>query len=220
MLYNIYMNKSQQPDELPLLGEITEKDLGMPPVENPDELVYTPRRAVRAVMFNHEGKIAILNATNDGYHKLPGGGIEIVSGNMMENEMIALERELMEETGRTAKVLDGVGKILESKDKAGMLQVSDCYIAQVTGKEAETSMTQDEIAAGMKVEWMTIDDAITQLQNDTPEGYLGKFILARDLLFLKKAREILVTRQEVRSKLQRILMTRSLKPTTTPALNA
>jgi len=38
---------------------------------------------------------------------------------------------------------------------------------------------------------MDLDEAINLISNEKPENYNGKFIVARDSIFLKKVKEIL-----------------------------
>ena len=80
-----------------LLAEIQEKDLGM--TESNRDIEYKIRRAARAVIFDESGKVALLHVTKDGYHKIPGGGVE--NG---ENEKDALCREALEEAGCEVKI--------------------------------------------------------------------------------------------------------------------
>ena len=55
------------------------------------------RKAVRAVVFDDENKVALINVLNRSYYKLPGGGIE--ESESMED---ALKRECLEEIGSSA----------------------------------------------------------------------------------------------------------------------
>jgi 8-oxo-dGTP diphosphatase len=190
--------------DLPVLAEITEASLGMPERTEKMEGPYRKRRAVRALMFNAEGKIAVLHARNDGYHKLPGGGVESIGHDVYEDNEICLRRETKEETGYDVHMRGPVGQIAEIKDETQMLQISDCYIADVVGQQGEINLMEDEQAAGLAVEWMTIDEAIAVMGKDTPPGYLGKFILARDLIFLQTGKEILKVQQETRGDMKRL----------------
>ncbi len=195
-----------QTHELPLLAELHEAEVGVPITENPPETAYQFRRAVRAVLFNEKGQTGLLHATNDGYHKLAGGGVERVgNGYQQEENMATLRRELLEETGYEAFVRDGVGKIVEAKDGQKILQLSECYIADVVGEQQPIELTEDEQKAGLTLEWMSLDEAIATMERDNPPSYLGKFIRARDLILLKRAREIVNQQTVTRAQIGRTL---------------
>jgi len=42
--------------------------------------------------------------------------------------------------------------------------------------------------------WLSLNDAISKVENDKPEHYEGFFIQKRDIVFLKKAKQILQTK--------------------------
>ncbi|MBE6068420.1 MAG: NUDIX domain-containing protein [Clostridium lundense] len=161
-----------------LIREITEKDITNK--ENYEEISYKIRKASRAVVFNEENKIAILNVSNDNYHKLPGGGIE-----KDEDIITALRRELIEEVGVEVDVLNELGMIIEYRDNFKQLQISYCYLCKVVGEYQETSFTEEEKNNGFILEWASLNEAISILEKDNPEKYMGKFIRERDLEFLK-----------------------------------
>lgn len=161
-----------------LIREINEKDITNK--ENYEEISYKIRKASRAVVFNEENKIAILNVSNDNYHKLPGGGIE-----RDEDIITALRRELIEEVGAEVDVLNELGMIIEYRDNFKQLQISYCYLCKVVGEYQETSFTEEEKDNGFILEWVSLNEAISILEKDNPEKYMGKFIRKRDLEFLK-----------------------------------
>lgn len=72
---------------------------------------YFERKAVRAVLIDHNERVALLHAKQRDYYKLPGGGID--EG---EDSYKALERELIEETGATAKITKELGQVIEWRD--------------------------------------------------------------------------------------------------------
>jgi 8-oxo-dGTP diphosphatase len=170
-----------------LLAEIDDALLGMESAAGGklrDD--YKIRHAARAVIFNDKGDIALLCATRHGYHKLPGGGMEIG-----EDWTTALIREAMEEVGCDVDVLpQKVGEIIEWRTEFQLKQVSVCGMAQVRGAVGQNSLTEEEIAAGMEVLWVSIDEAIRLLTADNPTDYEGRFIKARDSVFLKEAKGI------------------------------
>lgn len=161
-----------------LIREIIEKDITNK--ETYEEISYKVRKASRAIVFNEANKIALLNVSKDNYHKLPGGGIE-----KDEDIITALRRELMEEVGVEIDILDELGMIIEYRDQFKQLQISYCYLCKVIGEYQETSFTEEEKDNGFILEWVSLNEAISILEKDNPEKYMGKFIKERDLEFLK-----------------------------------
>jgi 8-oxo-dGTP pyrophosphatase MutT (NUDIX family) len=166
-----------------LLREISEGDIGVSKNGN-EETHYVLRKAARALAFNGEGKIAILFVSKKNYHKLPGGGIE--SG---EDIKTALKREIMEETGCNVEIRPvDVGTVIEYRDGDGLLQVSYCYLSDVTGEPGEVAFTEKEIRNGFQLKWLDLEEAISALKNDAPSESFEKFMRERDLTFLEKAK--------------------------------
>ncbi|MDP3956592.1 MAG: NUDIX domain-containing protein, partial [bacterium] len=73
---------------------------------------YERRDASRAVVFDADGKVAVLNVSKKGYYKLPGGGIE--EG---ENKEEALRRECIEELGCKIEMGKYLGETVEYREK-------------------------------------------------------------------------------------------------------
>ena len=169
-----------------LLLELKDEDIGEKTKSGP----VKKREAVRAVAIKGN-KIAFMNVSRHGYHKLPGGGIE--HGESIET---ALSREMLEETGCKIKIILEVGKIIEHRTHVSELQTSYCFIAEVTGL-GKPNLDEGELKAGYMLEWTTIDKAIEILEKSRTktkeklENYIGKFIIKRDLAFIKAAKEIL-----------------------------
>jgi 8-oxo-dGTP pyrophosphatase MutT (NUDIX family) len=143
---------------------------------------YTVRFAARGVVFDAEGKIALLNVTKHGYHKLPGGGID--AGETHEE---ALVRECSEEIGCGVAVGVPLGEIVEYRKQLSLVQHSFCYIAEVVGDKGTPHMEEGEIADGFQVEWHTLEDASLIMQREKPQNYEGQFIVARDMRYLLAA---------------------------------
>lgn len=170
-----------------LLKTIKDEDLGFPHKEGID---YKKRKAVRAIVFDNEGKIALLNVAKHNYHKLPGGGVK--EG---EDLLEALNREALEEIGCNVEITGEVGKTVEFRDEFEQEQESLCYLAKVVGEKGESDFTEKEASQGFNMLWVTPDEAVKILNDDMPNNYEGKFIKARDVILLNKAIEILKNRE-------------------------
>ncbi len=145
---------------------------------------YTVRKAARAILIDKDNKIALLNLTKMGNHKLPGGGVE--AG---EDINLALAREIKEEVGCESKVVGEVGVIEEYRDEFRLHQYSYCYLAEVVGQKGNPEFTNKEISEGFEIIWVNdIDTAIEIMKTGNPTNYEGLFILKRDTLFLEAAK--------------------------------
>ncbi|PYI56941.1 NUDIX domain-containing protein [Paenibacillus flagellatus] len=170
-----------------LLGELTEDAIGIHADRGREageaivsDMRYRVRKAARAVVFDLSGRIALLYAEKDRYHKLPGGGIE-----PGETVVEALRRELLEETGSQIEVLREIGAVIEYRDKQQLLQLSYGYVVQAVGGHVLPTWTDEERNDGMALLWTDAAEAIRLLGNDRPASYTGKFIRERDLLLLQ-----------------------------------
>jgi 8-oxo-dGTP pyrophosphatase MutT (NUDIX family) len=163
-----------------LLKTIKDEDFGL---INKDVSDYKKRTAVRAIVFDSENKVALLNVSQYGYHKLPGGGVE--DGEQLAE---ALNREVMEEIGCNIKVSGELGRIVEFRDEFELEQESLCYLAKVIGKKGNSNFTEEEANQGFAPFWTCLENAIDILRADSPKNYEGKFIKVRDLCFLEEAK--------------------------------
>lgn len=169
-----------------LLATITDEDV-FDGAKNLASENFFKRQAARAIVFNDKDEIYLLHMSNHGYHKLPGGGIDI-----SEDIHKALYRELIEEIGCPAKVVSEVGEIIEYRNGMEWVQKSYCFIARQAGELGETHLDQGEIEEGAQTAIATsIDEAIEILESDLPTTYEGKFIQQRDLVFLRTAKNLL-----------------------------
>lgn len=159
-----------------LLKEIRDGELPQ------DESSLKTREASRIVLFDENGMVPMLFVSRYSYHKLPGGGID--EG---EDRKGALVREVLEETGSRIEIKGEIGKVIEFRSEWSLKQISYCYIGRVVSK-GEPDFTEKELRQGFELVWMTLDEAISRMENDKPACYEGNFIRKRDLVFLKRVR--------------------------------
>ena len=171
-----------------ILIEINDKDAGTGGTERFDK-PYKLRKAARAVLFNKDGKLAFQRVSNLNYHMLPGGGVGDGEG-----VKSALRREIREEVGCDSEIGDEIGVTIEYRNSEDKLQISYCYFARVVGEVGEPSYEQDEVDEGHEPLWTSLDEAMHLIEADKPEAYDGKFIVIRDLVFLREAKRMLGSR--------------------------
>jgi 8-oxo-dGTP pyrophosphatase MutT (NUDIX family) len=144
------------------------------------------RGAARAVILNSKKEILLQHAIKNGYYKLPGGGIE-----NEEDTIKALHREVLEETGYKIKVGKPIGLIIEHRLRFKVIQISYCYLAKTEGKKGKTKLEESEKQEGFQSEWWDIRKAVDMVQYGDKSFYQTKFIIRRDVIFIKKAIKLL-----------------------------
>ncbi|MDO3410467.1 NUDIX domain-containing protein [Saccharibacillus sp. CPCC 101409] len=168
-------------EHMPLLIAIRHENLFDEPAEQEwNEEDSALRRAVRAVLLDDSGKMALMHAAKDRYHKLPGGGVE--EG---EDAETALRRELREETGAEIEIESAIGRTAEYIANYGLKQFSYAYSARLVGRPGETSFTDEEEAGGFGVSWIEPREALELMESERPQSYSGHFIRRRDLSILR-----------------------------------
>ena len=144
------------------------------------------RYAVRAIIFNEDGKICIIKSNKYGYMQLPGGGVE-------EGESLAqaLKREAEEEGGCKIRDIHPLGYFIDWR--GGELhkynwshQISFAFTAKLAGL-TETSYTEYELAEGFVPVWLELDKALEEFRywKDRVVSYTGKFANWRDSAILE-----------------------------------
>ncbi len=144
------------------------------------------RQAVRTILFDREGNIALLNIAGSGFYSLPGGGVD--PGESLE---VALERELMEETGCRFTLTGEVGFVEERRARHCLIQQNYCWFARVEGEKGTPALTQAEIAEGTRLEWHPIREALRLVESSQTDGYRISYITRRDVLFIKRGIELI-----------------------------
>lgn len=168
-----------------ILKIIKDKDFGL---SDETRNNYQQRTAARVVVFDKDKKVALLHVSQKNYHKLPGGGVD--EGESLEQ---GLRREILGEVGCHIKNIQELGIVEEYRNDFNEHQTSYCYIAEVDGEIGQQKLEQDEIDEGHDLGWWDLDEAIRLLEREKEvRDYEGKYIRDRDLVFLKKAKEIIL----------------------------
>jgi 8-oxo-dGTP diphosphatase len=169
-----------------LLATLHDRDID-PTISAGSPTDFQTRRAARGVLLDERNRIYLMHVSRHNYHKLPGGGID-----PGEKITAALLREFMEEVGCNATVIAEIGKIVEYRETDRLKQTSYCYLARRAGTQRPAALEAGEIMDGMmEVKAGDIAEAITLLEHDVPDTLEGKFIVRRDITFLRQAERML-----------------------------
>lgn len=147
---------------------------------------YVVRHTARAIIFDSDKKIAIMHVKKFSYHKLPGGWVE--EGEDIET---ALRRECLEEVWVEISDIEPIGDVLEWRNGIEeynewvyIQQISHCFRAEVLTYHS-SELTEYEKLDESEIIWITLDEAIRILENDTPANIEWEWIRQRELAFLK-----------------------------------
>jgi 8-oxo-dGTP diphosphatase len=142
---------------------------------------YTDRLAVRAILVDDANNhVALIYIARGNYFKLPGGGIEAD-----ENHKIAVEREILEETG-CKPTLESMRLLATSEEwRNDLHQTSFCYVTSLKEDTGKPQLTDLEASEGLKHDWVAIQDALEKMRNIEPTSDLGDYIKKRDLFFME-----------------------------------
>lgn len=168
-----------------LIAKITDEDIGekIYEINNP-----VTRKAVRAILINDSGEIAILHKSKKNEYKLIGGGVE-----KNENLEQALRREVLEESGCEMQIIKELGYTEEYKTLNNFIQISYIYVAKVLNNTNELHLTQQEKDEGSKLCWYKPNIAIKQITESYEKLkpskydslYSTRFVIKRDEAILK-----------------------------------
>ncbi|MBQ7875201.1 MAG: DUF952 domain-containing protein [Oscillospiraceae bacterium] len=158
-----------------LIAELTDKSvLGIDGISS-----ARPRYTSRALLQNSEGKFAVMLMKKYGFYCLPGGGID-----PGEDEISALRREILEETGCSCDAIEEIGCIDENRAHCDYTQISYYYFVRTNGKITETSLTDAEKATKTEVQWHSFEEVYRLINDFVPETNQQKFLKARDMAIL------------------------------------
>lgn len=170
-----------------LLKKITDKDIcGTDAISHAN-----PRIAVRAIVLDDAGYMALLHMGKYNLYTIPGGGVE--AGEDLE---MALKREILEEAGCDIVIINELGYIDESRAEHSFTQISNYYLAKVIGPKGIPHMTDAEIAEQTQVQWHLPEKALDIITNENAGTYQQKYIQFRDKVVIGEAINYLRTEYE------------------------
>ena len=132
------------------------------------------RPSVRGIIFNDDGKVAMIYSQKYHFYKFPGGGIE---GN--ETHLETLAREIKEETGMTLipESVKEFGEALkiQNGDESGKdtihIQQNFYYICKVENEIGDQELDDGEKALDFVLKFVSIEEAIaanSAFESDNP----------------------------------------------------
>ncbi|MFA6526536.1 MAG: NUDIX domain-containing protein [Candidatus Buchananbacteria bacterium] len=152
----------------------------------PDWLAgWNIRIAVRSVLFNDQGQVALMHIGTRNIYKLPGGGVD-----EEENLEAALKREMLEETGCIIESIGDIGVFIEKRDEWKLFQVSFVYLSKLVEKK-ELALTDEEQAEGFSLEWAeNLESALKLVLSSASDNYDDRYIKIRDSRIIEAAQKI------------------------------
>jgi len=168
-----------------IICKITDNDIGENYIEIENPKI---RLGARGIVIRDDGKIAIFNKANKNEYKLPGGGIE----NDEEPEE-AFKREVLEETGCVAEIIEKLGITEEYKCQSNFKQISNVFYGKVIEDTKQLHVTQKEKDEGARLLWETPKNALKLItecydklvKSDYESVYATKFVVLRDRKILE-----------------------------------
>lgn len=154
-------------------------------VSEDESSCFHHRRAVRGVIFDSDGNIALIHAKNEGYYSLPGGGV-----NNEETYEQGIIRECKEEVGCNVTIEKYIGTTFEYRKGNKLINESWGYVLKVVGEKGSPLLIGDESEAEKNsvVLWVKLADAIKLMESlSTPSELYNQYCVDRDIAFLKSS---------------------------------
>jgi ADP-ribose pyrophosphatase YjhB (NUDIX family) len=165
-----------------LLKRITDQDIcGSTEISH-----VNPRIAVRVILVDETGLIALLYMGKPDFYTIPGGGVE--SGETLED---ALNREVLEETGCRCEIIYELGFVSENRALHDFTQNSYYYITKVIGEKGVPELSKKEIEQQTQVHWYTLKESLNIILNQSPKSYQQRYLQYRDTVVLEAANDYL-----------------------------
>lgn len=174
-----------------ILMTLYDKDI-FPNTPDVTDVAWKDRPTVKVVLFNEEGKIALIGNKVNEFFLLPGGGIE-------DDESIldGIIRECQEETGCEIEIQDALGKSEDFRLRDSKHCISFGYSAKVISYGTPT-LTEGEADIGVYVKWVSLPEATELFKLQEKKVRAGEvkfyntcFNTIRDSLFIRRALDLI-----------------------------
>lgn len=160
-----------------LIKEITDKDiLGTEGFSS-----AKPRLTARAILKNKNNLYAVMYSKDFNFYSFPGGGIE-----ENENIIVALKREIMEETGCTCDFIEKLGCVKENRAHCNYTQISYYFFVITNDTLLNPGFTKDEVEHKTTVSWHTLEETIELITEPVYDTAQQRFLQARDVAALNR----------------------------------
>ena len=143
------------------------------------------RVSVRGIIFK-EDKIGLLKIESEdifgkrNHFEVCGGGIE-----NDESKVLALKREILEETGIIVNNLIYIGAIIDRWNLLSRINMHHYYTCDFVSQAADVSHSYEQEIKG--IEWKSVDEFIKVLNK--PVLKINKMIHERELIVLNKIKK-------------------------------
>jgi 8-oxo-dGTP diphosphatase len=143
---------------------------------------YKVRKAVRGVLFDGQGRVAVLSSHESQYCELPGGGVE--AGEELTEALI---RECLEEVGGEIEIISMIGCVREFRQRTLTVNETCGFGANFIGGK-KPSVSGDAMVEGKEVKWLPIEGAISLIgSSSTAHDLYHRYAVERDQAFLREA---------------------------------
>lgn len=160
-----------------IIAELTDKNvLGLDGMSNKE-----PRRTARAIVINEEGKCAVLYSQKHDLYTLPGGGID--AG---EDEISALIREVLEETGCSCDTIQQLGIVSENRGHQDFTTKSYYFMVHTKESSGQSCLTEKEKEDKISLLWCSLEEVYHYIHDVEHDTNQRKFLQARDVAALSK----------------------------------
>jgi len=150
---------------------------------------YHVKRSARAILLDAQGRVCVQNLRKEGFHMLPGGGID-----PGESIYDALKREVREEVGCDCEIIGELGMVLGSENaecEEQIFLVDYCFVARVVGEIGSPRLEADEAHSDTVSQWHDAEVVLAVIAGGRPNGYYvpmlrGQRTVERELVFLRE----------------------------------